>query len=209
MSEPHSVAKALDIVLPGLFHWCVHDDRIDSRSEAYALTGADGTVLIDPLPLADEPLSRLRDIAAIVLTIGSHQRAAWRFRRRFGVPVWAPVGAEGLEEAADRLYAASERLPGALHPIHTPGPSLASYALSGRTEAGSSFLLIGDLLMRGEEGPLRFVPGEFMVDPARARTSAAALLEVPSDVLCPGHGAPVILGVRAALKEALERDGAP
>ena len=59
MSEPTRRADRIDSWLPGIRHWSIHDDRLDFRSDAYAVADARGWVLIDPLPLEKEALLRL------------------------------------------------------------------------------------------------------------------------------------------------------
>lgn len=208
MSEPKKAASRIEVVAPGLFHWTVHDDRIDFRSDAYAFAGEGGTVLVDPLPLSDGALSKLGRISAIVITIQSHQRSAWRLRSALGVKVHAPRGAEGLEERPDAWYGDGERLPGGLVAIHAPGPCDASYALLLPRGNGAGILFIGDILTRGARGALRFVPGEYQDDPAGTRKSARKLAEIAAAIVCPGHGRPVRRGGARAIADALERDAA-
>ena len=37
MSEPKSRARRVQGIAPGVLHWTFHDDRIDFRSDAYAV----------------------------------------------------------------------------------------------------------------------------------------------------------------------------
>jgi len=95
MSEPRAIADGVQELIPGLFHYRVHDERIDFPSEAFVVGTASGVVLVDPLPLDDATVTRLGAVEAIVLSVASHQRSAWRFRRLTGAPVHAPAGAVG------------------------------------------------------------------------------------------------------------------
>jgi glyoxylase-like metal-dependent hydrolase (beta-lactamase superfamily II) len=203
VSEPRRAATTVEPVLPSLLHWTVDDDRIGWRSDAYALVRRGSSVLVDPLPLAPRALSALGRVSAIVVTIQSHQRSAWRYRRRFGVEVHAPRGAEGLEEEPDHWYDDGAELPGGLRAIHAPGPCDASFALVAKRRGQSAILFVGDLLMRGEDGPLEFVPARYQDAPRRTRTSVRALARLNADVVCPGHGAPIVGGGADALREAL------
>lgn len=206
MSEPSSAAVRVEKILPSVLHWSVEDDRIGARSEAYAMVRHGRSVLIDPIRVAPRALAALGRVSAIVLTIQSHQRAAWRYRRRFGVEVHAPEGAEGLEEEPDRWYGDAATLPGGLRAIHAPGPCEASYGLVAARPGRGPILFVGDLLVRGEDGPLRFVPDRYQDAPRRTRTSVRALLRIGAEVVCPGHGAPVLEGGAAALRAALRAD---
>jgi hypothetical protein len=78
-------------------------------------------VLIDPFPLAEQPLRRLGAVAAICLTCGSHQRSAWRYRRDLGVPVYAPALAREIDEQPEKCYGDGDLLAGGLRAVFTPG----------------------------------------------------------------------------------------
>jgi glyoxylase-like metal-dependent hydrolase (beta-lactamase superfamily II) len=207
MSEPKSVASEVDQIGPGVLHWTVEDDRIGFRSDAYALSTPDGLVLIDPLPLADPALAKFGKVSAICLTVQSHQRSAWRYRKRFGAKVCAPRSAAGLEEEPDRWYGPGEALPGALQALHAPGPCEASYVFAYKEpQTGTDVLFLGDLLIRRSSGPFRFVEDAYMDEPARARESLRAIVETPSlriDVLCSAHGPALTEGGAEALRKVL------
>ncbi|TAH36939.1 MAG: MBL fold metallo-hydrolase [Planctomycetota bacterium] len=202
MTEPTTVAREVREVAPGVLHWSLHDDRIDFRSEAYAVLAPMRTVLVDPLPLSEELLDRFQNVVAIVLTSPSHQRATWRYRERFNCPVFAPRGGEGLEGKPDKEYRHDAQLPGNLWALHAPGPDPAHHVLQIERRDMGPILFLGDLLMRGDSGPLRFLPAQHQKDPARSRESLQLLLDLKPDVVCPGHGAPFPSGGAEALLEA-------
>ena len=81
MSEPQAQAKKITKIAPGILHWTLKDDRIDFRSDAFAVEEEGRLVLIDPLPLTRSALKRLENVQAICLTGSCHQRSAWRYRR--------------------------------------------------------------------------------------------------------------------------------
>jgi hypothetical protein len=200
MSEPRAVAQAAEEVVPGLLHWGVSDERIGgSPSDAYAVDG----VLVDPLPLAAKAFAALGPVRAIVLTAATHQRSAWRLRRDTGAEVWLPEGSRATDEEPDRRYGAGDLLPGDLRAVHAPGPELPHYALL--RERAPRLLFCPDLVMRGPDGALRFVPPEYHEDPAGTRRSVERLLDLEFDVLCLAHGAPVTDDPHAALRAVLGR----
>jgi glyoxylase-like metal-dependent hydrolase (beta-lactamase superfamily II) len=203
MSEPKAVAQELEEVVPGVFSWRVADDRIGGyTSAAYAVRGDGGAcVLIDPLPLVDPELARLEPVEAIVLTAATHQRAAWRYRARFGAPVQLPEGSRETDEEPDAHYGAGARLPGGLEAVHAPGPEQAHYALL--LERGEGVLFCPDQLMRSPDGDLLFVPGEFHEDPAETRRTVERLLELPFSVLCLDHGPALVNDPKSAIRDLL------
>jgi glyoxylase-like metal-dependent hydrolase (beta-lactamase superfamily II) len=205
MSEPKRTAKHVEEVVPGLWQWSVRDDRIgDVESDAHALADEGGTVLIDPLPLEPKALRRLERVAAICLTAACHQRSAWRYRKVFGVKVYAPEGSRPMDEEPDVYYRADEMLPGGLKAIRTPGPERAHFAFWRQQAPG--ILFCADLIMRVESGELEFIPPEYHDDPQATRDSVRRLLDLPFTVLCLDHGAPVKEDPHAALRRLLEAE---
>jgi glyoxylase-like metal-dependent hydrolase (beta-lactamase superfamily II) len=204
MSEPKARARKIETVVPGVYHWTVNDDRIGFRGDAWAVRTDHAFVFIDPHPLQAPALEKLGQATDIVLTIQSHQRAAWRYRRRFGAKVWAPKGAQGLEEDPDHWYGEGEGLPGGLHAVHAPGPCHASYTLLlERPEGLVAFT--GDLVVETDEGGLSFVADAFQDEPGRTRESVRRLTKEPIAVLCPGHGSPLKAHGARALEALLEQ----
>lgn len=205
MTEPSGVARRVERVAAGVWRWHLRDDRIHFESDAYAVEGEDGKVLIDPLPLDGRALEKLGPVAAICLTAACHQRSAWRYRKLFGVKVYAPRGARGTEERADAFYRAGQLLSGGLRAVRTPGPERIHFAFW--REEKPSVLFSADLMMRTPRGRLAFIPAEYHDEPALTRRSVRRLLELPFSVLCLSHGAPIKRNPHAALTSLLERDG--
>jgi glyoxylase-like metal-dependent hydrolase (beta-lactamase superfamily II) len=204
MSEPKAIATHLEVVVPGLLHWTVHDDRIGNRSDAWALTTGADTIVVDPLPLETDAVSVLGNVRMVVLTIQSHQRSAWNVRKHFKVPVFAPKGSEGLEEQPDYWYEDGAELPFGLRAFHSPGPCEASYALLA-PRPGGQVLFVGDLLVRpDDDGPLAFVPSEYQDAAGTTRGSVRRLLALDAPIVCSGHGAAVVGGGVEAMRAALE-----
>jgi glyoxylase-like metal-dependent hydrolase (beta-lactamase superfamily II) len=201
VSEPKAIALQVAEVVPGVWHWHVWDDRIQQETHAHAISEASGRVLIDPLPLAAEALRSLEPITAICLTAACHQRSAWRYRRAYGAKVYAPEGAGEMDEEPDVRYRANEILPGGLKAVHTPGPEQAHYAFW--REQAPSVLFCPDLVMRVERGRLEFIPPEYHEDPAGTRASVRRLLELPFDIFCMDHGAPLTAKPHEALRRLM------
>jgi glyoxylase-like metal-dependent hydrolase (beta-lactamase superfamily II) len=203
MSEPKNHANKVERVTPEILNWHLRDDRINFRSDAYALARGGRSVLIDPLPLAEPVLKELGEVEAICITGTCHQRSAWRYRRQFGVKVHAPEGAEELEEQPDAWYRAGDRLPGGLVAVHVPGPAGVHYAF--QLDKGDGALFCADVLYR-EKDSLGFIPDKYQDDPKRTRDTARRLLDLRFGVLCFSHGAPLSSDPHGAIRKALEAD---
>ena len=204
MPEPGGTAKLVGEILPGLYRFTIHDDRIDFQSDSYAIIEKGKAVLIDPLPMAEKDLKKLGPVEAICLTGSCHERSAWRYRRELKVPVYAPQGGVDFEETPDRWYKANDRLPGNLLAVHTPGPTEAHYSFFLERKGGAVFC--ADLLTNAGGEGLAFVSGEYQDEPARTRKSVRHLLNLDFKALCPDHGKPLTVGAKDAITRVLERD---
>jgi len=205
MSEPKTLAKSIEEVAPGLFHYQIHDDRIDQISDGYAVVEGGKAVLVDPLPIDPVLLNRLRPVGAIIIASSTHQRSAWRYRRETGARVHAPEGIAGLDETPDAFFRDGDRLPGGLRAVHAPGPKAPHCALY--LDRGPGALLCTDLLMHDPGEPIVFLPDQYLEDPAAARQSARRLGALRFEILCFGHGAPITRGGRKAIGDLVEREG--
>jgi glyoxylase-like metal-dependent hydrolase (beta-lactamase superfamily II) len=203
VTEPKAVAARVEDVVPGVWAWSVHDDRINFVSASYAVSTEGGTVLIDPLPLADEPMKELGDVSAICLTTSSHQRSSWRLRRELGVEVWVPALARLVEEEPDERYSEGDTLPGDLRPVFTPGAGTTQHTFLLDRDGGIAF--VPDLLVLPPGGELTLIPEQYAHDVEQARRSVQKLLDLPFAVLCLGHGAPVRDDAKSRIENAIAR----
>jgi glyoxylase-like metal-dependent hydrolase (beta-lactamase superfamily II) len=201
VSEPQTVADHVEEVVRGVWTWSIHDERIDFVSTAHAVTSAEGTVLVDPLPLVEDALAELGDIRAICLTAGTHQRSAWRYRRELGVPVHAPALSKLIEEEPDERYGDGDDLPGGLRAVFTPGAGTTQHTFLLDREGGIAF--VPDLFVNVVGQGLAIVGEEEMPDPEEARRSIRKVLDLPFAVLCLDHGSPVTNDPKAAISALL------
>jgi hypothetical protein len=203
MTEPREIADRVREVVPGLFHWQIHNSNIGGAiSSSHALADGDGSVLIDPVRLADDALATLPRPHVVLLTAKCHQRAAWRYRRELGIEVWLAEDAPVADEEPDRRYVEGDVLPGGLLVLRTPGPEWPHYSFVRQGEP--SVLFCSDLISHVGAGVLRFVPPEYHEDPAATRRSVEKLLDMPFDILCLDHGEPVTEAPKEALRRLLE-----
>lgn len=201
MTEPAARAGNPARLPAGVRHWTIEDERIDHRSEAYAVGG----VAIDPVPVADGAEGYATDaepLAAILLTGAFHQRAAWSLRRATGAPVWVPAGAAGLDEPADREYRDGDALPGGLEARVVVGPRSPHGVFLLRERDGALSVFVGDLVLRGDDGPFRAVPPEHRTDGDGLARALQLVEALRPDRLYPAHGKPAIDRGHARMFEA-------
>ena len=202
VSEPPEAADNVAEVAPGVWHWSIHNSNIGGNiSASHAIGDESGSVWIDPVRVEDpDSLPRPQ---AIVLTSRGHQRAAWRYRREFGVPVHAPRGGEGYDEEPDSLYGEGDPLPQGLVAIPTPGFGDAKFALHRAAQGDTPSLMItGDLVMH-RDGSLTTIPPQFQSDPVAARGSLERVAGEAFDLLLIGHASPVSSDPQGQLQSLL------
>jgi hypothetical protein len=206
VSEPPEGADNVEQIAPGVWHWSIQNSNIGGNTSAsHALGDADGSVWIDPVRVEDA--NALPRPLAIVLTSRGHQRAAWRYRREFGIPVHAPRGGEGYDEEPDVLYDEGDPLPQGLVAIPTPGFGDAKFALHRDAQGETpSLMIVGDLVMRRDDGSLATIPARFQSDPAAARGSVERVASRSFDLLLVGHARPISGDPQGQLQSLLADD---
>jgi hypothetical protein len=108
------------------------------------------------------------------------------------VPVHAPRGGEGYEEEPDVLYGEGDPLPLGLMAIATPGFGDAKCALHRPAERDTpALMIVGDLVMRKDDGTLTTIPTQFQSDPAAAGGSVERVAGEAFELLLMGHARPV------------------
>jgi glyoxylase-like metal-dependent hydrolase (beta-lactamase superfamily II) len=117
--------------------------------------------------------------------------------------VFAPALSRELEEEPDERYGDGDRLPGGLLALFTPGAGTTQHTFLLEREGGVAF--VPDLLVREPGGPLELISARYAHDPTEARRSVERLLELRFEVLCLGHGEPILEAPQAEIQAALER----
>jgi len=201
MAQPKQIVR-------GLFHWTARHPEIHIRVSSYYL--AQERVLIDPLlpsPGGLEWLERHGPPEHILLTNRLHSRHSPRLVAAFDCAVWCHRS--GLYDLGPELKAcpfdAGDALPGGVRAfeigILCPDES-ALLLPSVRAVA------VADGVIRDGNGPLSFVPDEFLVDvpsqaqPVKRGLKAAyrRLAEEEFEHLLMAHGNPWLQDGRAALR---------
>ena len=180
----------LDKLDAELWHFQVHDSRIDHRSDSYAIRRGGRVLLIDPL-LFDEAHLEGVMVEGILLTGRSHERHAYIYRRKLDVPIAAPAGT-GYAEPLDIEFRDDTPLPWGIVPRTLLGPKGPHASLTWNAPSMRRIVFSGDLLMPDEKDRLRCLPAEHVEDLDRARTEAHGLFEERIDILCCAHGGPLL-----------------
>jgi glyoxylase-like metal-dependent hydrolase (beta-lactamase superfamily II) len=204
MAEPKTRAGKIESLFPWLLHWTIADERIGGfRSDAFAVQTPDGLMVIDPVPLEDHLQAGLKEVGGVFLTHGNHQRSAWRFRKDFGVPVYAPAGATALDEKPDVLFDDATALPGGLRAVPATGFQADCYLAFTHAE-GTGVLFCGDLICHDPGGDYRFPVQEGYFDPIAGREDARRLFDLSLTVMCAAHAVPSLDACRAILQDVAD-----
>ena len=177
---------------PSLFFWQGYDPSLKYVVSCSAIVTLAGLLLIDPLPLAEEPLAALVQEegaapAAIVLTSGNHQRHSLFFAKKYSIPIYAPAGA-GEEIVADVWYQPGSDFLG-LKSVALPGFGPGETALLDST---GKVLILGDALTNADGEGLLLLPKKYCENYAAAKKSLRALQEFSPTMLLTAHGLPIV-----------------
>ena len=187
-----------------LIYWEGYDPAVKVDLSSHAILTRDGWVLIDPIPLGDEPLAGLgarAGFAAILLTSGNHERAAADFKRKCGVPVIAHREAvDELSMETDQIVSDGDEVIG-LRVIHLPGFAQGEMALYSPDHGG--LMMLGDSLLNLQPGGLMVLPDKYCADPRGGRKSLQKLLQFPFEVMTFAHGMPITAGAKQQLEKII------
>lgn len=186
------------MITEGVFWWHGFNPDCKTECSSTAINTPEGLVLIDPLRLEDQAVTRLvgvGTVAAILLTNGNHERASVDEKKRHGVPLYAPEEARD-EVEADHWVSAGDVLFQSVRALALPGggPGETAYLASGA-------LILGDALIH--LNALEILPDKYCRDPKQLRKSLQTLVPLTYEVACFAHGAPLGSDARTQINRLL------
>lgn len=190
-------------ILPGILHWTTVHPKIKIEVSSYYLV--DEAVLVDPL-MPEEGIGAFHvSPEHAILTNRHHYRHCDRFEQEFGCKVWCVES--GLHEfkAGEKVepFRFGDELPGGILAVEIGAICPDETALWIPGEGG--IVALADGVIRRGDGPLSFVPDEYMGDDPEAvkkglQTAYRKLCgEREFEHLLLAHGDPWIGGGRKAL----------
>lgn len=191
-------------ILPSVFHWVTVHPSIQIPVSSYYLAEED--VLIDPLVPAEGLEWWSEPPTHIYLTNRHHYRDSDRFAARFGCTVWCVESGlhEFTEEQKVEPFRFGVTLPGNIQAIEI-GVLCPDETALHIPRAGA--VALADGVVREGNGPLTFVPDQYMGDDPEAvktglKESYRRLLDsgLDFDHLLLAHGNPWINGGKEALR---------
>jgi glyoxylase-like metal-dependent hydrolase (beta-lactamase superfamily II) len=194
---------ALHGIHPQLRRWTAWHEEWEEEVGSVALNGADGLIFFDPL----DPSSDLGRPDHVLLTVFWHGRSTADVG---AAHVWAssrsarPLGNRGIN--VTDVFRAGDDLPAGIQAFQTARANEVVFWLpEQRTVVVGDVLLGAGARPRPTQEPLRLCPERWLGKRTHAdlRESLRPLLELPVELVLPGHGAPVLGGGKAALKKVL------
>jgi hypothetical protein len=200
------VAQEVDQVAPGIFLWQFYDPAVKADLFSTALETPCGVYLIDPIPLAAEPLTDLRaawQVAGIVVTNENHVRATAQFAEKFSVPVFHHAAMRDaltlsqLIELQDK-----DRFAPGLTAVAIEGGPAGEIAVHHDADGGT--MIVGDALINFEPHGFALLPAKYCSDFKLMRRSLSKLLEHSFERMLFAHGTPLLSGARGRLEHLLK-----
>ena len=194
-------------ILPGVFHWTVVHPRIHIPVSSYYL--GDDAVLIDPL-VPEEGLDWFdKPPSDVLLTNRHHYRDSDKFAERFGCTVHCvELGLHEFKSGEQvEAYRFGDELAGGILAVEIGALCPDETAL--HIPKGEGLVALADGVVRDGDGPLSFVPDEYMGDDppgvkAGLKESYRRLLDHDFDHILLAHGNPWIGGGKDALRGFVE-----
>ena len=171
-------------------------------------------ILIDPLPLSDAEIKQMEALGVpthIILTCNYHERNSAQLKQKWGCEILlyenhaqeAEIEFEGTFQDGDVLWDFLEVI---LVPDVRHREEVSFYLIP------DGVLIVGDLMSGGRkdcgipDGEIGFKDPAYLVDLAKARLSLKALLHLEFEILCFGHGEPILSKAKDVLKRFVECD---
>lgn len=200
------VAQEVDQVAPGIFLWQFYDPGVKADLFSTAVETPSGVYLIDPIPLAAEPLTDLgagRQIAGIVVTNENHIRATAEFAEKFSVPIFlhaAVLDALALSQLVELQD--KDRLAPGLTAVAIEGGPAGEIAVHHDADGGT--VVVGDALINFEPHGFALLPAKYCSDFKLMRRSLSQLLEYDFERMLFAHGTPLLSGACGRLEHLLK-----
>jgi glyoxylase-like metal-dependent hydrolase (beta-lactamase superfamily II) len=189
-----------------LFFCQSYDPKIKSDLFFTAITSGKATLLVDPIPLTDAALDRLRqigEVGGIVVTNVNHFRASSQYAALFSVPIYArseSLGTTAMPRISEIQDGTS--ICGALTAMAIEGAVPGEVALYSSDHGGT--LIFGDALINFEPHGFTFLPRKYCVSQKQMRRSLRKLLDREFERILFAHGTPIVSQGNKRLQQLLD-----
>jgi hypothetical protein len=203
-----AIARELVQVAPTLFFWQNYDPAVKADLFSTALATANGSLLVDPIPLHASQLhllSQHSSIAGIVVTNGNHQRAATSYSEQFSAPIFAQGNSfPDIRPSRFVEIGSGTKICDELEVLAIEGAVAGEIALYQPGNGGT--LITGDALINFEPYGFTFLPRKYCANEKEMRRSLRKLLLYQTERIFFAHGTPILAGASARLRQLLDAD---
>lgn len=185
-----AIASEIEPVAPDLSLWRIYDPAVKAELYSTAVTVAECTYLVDPVPLAPDALVQLSSktaVAGIVVTNENHHRAAADFAEEFDAPIY---------------FDGSQPFPPGLTAVPIEGAVPGEIAVHSKAAGG--VLIMGDALINFEPYGFTFLPAKYCSNVKVMRRSLPKLLDYSFERILFAHGTPIVTRAHRRLEQLLE-----
>lgn len=197
------VASEFQEVLPGVFRWECFSPEHKVELTSHAVMAEGQLYIFDPIELATASRQLLlvgRQVAAVVLTNENHERAYTAWRECTKAPVWMSSEVNINVAEAHHWDVQSAKL-GAWEISALTGGAGGESAFRWRER---SLVVLGDAIFNLSKYGFKLLPEKYCQNQAKLRETLLQLTEEPFETALFAHGAPILKGASARIREMLK-----
>jgi glyoxylase-like metal-dependent hydrolase (beta-lactamase superfamily II) len=188
--------------------WQAYDSAVRSELFSTAAITAQGTFLIDPIPLAEaarQELLHLNPVAGIIVTNSNHVRASTEMAEQFSIPIFAHSEAFASNQPTRFVpLEDGDSICEQLLVITVGGAVSGEIALYYPANGGA--LIVGDALINFEPYQFTFLPAKYCFNQKEMQRSLRKLTSYKAERMFFAHGTPISSGASTQLLQLLEGD---
>jgi hypothetical protein len=198
-------AEEYQVLGEGLALWHAFDPKAKAELFSTACRTPRGTLLIDPISLADHALKPLLEegpLLGIAVTNSNHWRASAYFAQRFAIPVFAHPDTNDEAGCPFEPLTDGRQIFDFIDVITIPGGAPGEIALHLPGKKAS--LIVGDALIHFEPYGFALLPSKYCVDHKQMQQSLRKLLPFGAERMLFAHGTPLLSGADNRLQHLLD-----
>jgi hypothetical protein len=201
-----SAAEEIHEVGPGLFIWHAYDPKAKAELFSTAIVSDLGTLIVDPIPVAEMGLTELLQNAplrGIIVTNSNHWRTSTDLAAKSSAPIFAhPEFIPNAAKSPFQPVAHGANILNMVEVIAIEGAAPAEIVLHVPAHDGS--LIVGDTLINFDPYGFAFLPAKYCSNPKQMRQSLRQLLKHKSQRMLFAHGTPILANATVRLEQLLE-----
>jgi hypothetical protein len=188
--------------------WHAYDRKAKAELFSAAHRTSSGTLLIDPIPLAETALNELiaeGRLGGIIVTSANHWRASADFAQKFSITVFAHPDSRSTMKCPFESLVDGQLLFDSVNVVAIPGGAPGEIALHLPDHKGT--LIVGDALIHFDPYGFALLPAKYCLDQKQMQQSLRKLLPFRAERMLFAHGTPILSGAHLRLQHLLDHGG--